>query len=89
MKKQQIDIIKLQPIEYNSFLNDLISYRDSISYQIGYNILNDTIKNITKIKSLYEKCYDENEYVMYENIFDKFAAIKKYILIRNNQCGQK
>ena len=74
-----IDIIKLQPIEYKSFINDLETYRDSISYQIGYNILNDTIKNITKIKSLYEKCYDENEYVMYDKIFDRYSEIRSDI----------
>lgn len=71
-----IDIIKLQPIEYESYINDLETYRDSISYQIGYNILNDTIKNIKKIKEIYDKCYNENEYVMYENIFDKFVEIR-------------
>ena len=74
-----IDIIKLQPIEYESFINDLETYRDSISYQIGYNILNDTIKNIKKIKEIYDKCYNENEYVMYENVFDKYVYIKTEI----------
>ena len=74
-----IDIIKLQPIEYKSFINDLETYRDSISYQLGYNILNDTIKYIKKNKEVYDKCYNENEYIMYENVFDKYVYIKTEI----------
>lgn len=84
-----IDIIKLQPIEYNAFLNDLISYRDSISYQIGYNILNDTIKNIKKIKDVYEHCYDENEYIMYDKIFDRYSEIRSDIFKKKQSMWSK
>lgn len=77
-----MDIIKLQTIEYTAFLDELKKYRDSIGYSIGYQIIDNTIKNIEKTKSLYDKCYNENEYIMYEKIFDRYVEIRSDIYIK-------
>lgn len=76
---QIMDIIKLQPDEYDAFMNDLKEYRNKIGYSLGYQILDRTIKTNEKIKSLYGKCYDENEYVMYEKIFDRYVYVRNSI----------
>ena len=71
-----MDIVKLGPIDYESYINELITYRDSIGYELGYHILNDTIKNITNIREKYDNCADNDEYKMYENIFDRYVYIR-------------
>lgn len=76
-----IDIIKLDEDKYNSYHNDLINYRDSIGYDIGYHILDKTIKNIEKMRKVYLDCYSLDEFEMYNNIFDCIAKnrIEKFV----------
>ena len=80
-----MDVVKLGPIEYDSYINELQDYRDTIKYNIGYNILNDTIKNVTNIREKYERCADNDEYKMYENIFDRYVFIRTDIFKKKQE----
>lgn len=79
-----IDIIKLGPIEYDAYYNDLVTYKNSIGYDVGYRILEKTISNIEKIRTSYIKCYNKDEFIMYNNIFDKLS-IDRYKAYKKKQ----
>lgn len=84
-----IDIIKLKPLEYESYIKELNDYKDTVTYEIGYQILERTIKNIEKNRLLYENCYNENEYIMYNRIFDIYSNKRIENYNKRIQNGKK
>jgi hypothetical protein len=79
-----IDIIKLSQADYDEYYNELETYKNSIGYTIGYQILDKTIKNINNIRKTYHNCYNKDELYMYNSIFDKLVD-KKIKLFQKKQ----
>ena len=69
-----MDIIRLSQTEYDTYHNELDNYKNTIGYDLGYHILKRTISNIEKIRKTYTKCYDSDELIMYNNVFDTLAS---------------
>lgn len=71
-----IDIIKLNNNEYESYIKELETYQNNITYDIGYKILNRTIKEIKNIRNTYINCFDNDEFTTYNNVFEVYVNIK-------------
>lgn len=64
-----MDIIMLDEITYNKYISDLEDYLHTL-YDVYFYNLDRRIKEIKKIREKYIKCKNEQEYTMYNNIFD-------------------
>ena len=84
-----IDIISLEQTKYDNYVNELTTYKNSLGYVLGYQILDRTIKEITDIRKTYYDCYDGNEYSTYNNVFDKLAYKKSLKFKRKQEVCKK
>lgn len=66
-----MDVIKLDENTFNNYVNDLEDYLSEL-HDVYYFALERTIKEIKKNRKDYCKCFDEQEFDMYNNIFDAY-----------------
>ena len=82
-----IDTVKLDEITFNNYINDLEDYLSEL-HDVYYFALDRTIKEIKKNRKDYSKCYDEQEYVMYNKVFDIYLSKRQNIYNKKINAGK-
>ena len=83
-----MDTVKLDEITFNNYINDLEDYLSEL-HDVYYFALDRTIKEIKKNRKDYSKCYDEQEYVMYNKVFDIYLSKRQDIYNKKIDSGKK
>lgn len=83
-----IDILKLDKSVFDNYIFDLETYLKELNGTY-YFALKKEIKEINNIRKTYSKCICQDEYTMYNNIYDMY--VKKRISIYNKRirCATK
>lgn len=82
-----IDILKLDENTFNSYINELEDYLRNL-YGVYYFALERTIKEIKRNRKTYRNCFDEQDYVMYNNVFDIYLQKRQAIYNRKINSGK-
>lgn len=70
-----MDIVKMDEQKFKQYINDLYTYCNSNECKFRKTILN-TCKDIENIRKKFSECFNNDEYVVYKNIFDKILSSK-------------
>ena len=82
-----IDIIKLDENTFDNYIKDLEDYLSEL-HDVYYFSLDRVIKEIKKTRKDYSKCFDDQEYVMYNKIFDIYYNKRQAIYNKKIKTGK-
>ena len=83
-----MDVIKLDESTFNNYVNDLEDYLSELN-DVYYFALERTIKEIKKNRKDYCKCFSEQEFDMYNNIFDVYYDKRLKIYLKKVDASKK
>lgn len=83
-----MDVIKLDENTFNNYVKDLEDYLSEL-HDVYYFALERTIKEIKNNRKDYCKCFSEQEFDMYNNIFDVYYDKRLKIYLKRMKTSKK